>query len=311
MAMSLAQDGYGLGVWWDGSQAQGAGTFSGVDGSAFLEAAIDDASGSALEHYSTENEHEQGLDQHPDAIAYDALKADPYGDKLLDVVASGDARPSDIAELHRIATEHGLSEEGFNELVDGLQKAVGEALQSESGEAPYGLNEKGELLNPDDPDGPPLFARGFDPQQMGFMDEGLSMQEAPRANQSDLDKQKLKESEAERLAAQNPERAKALEKLAELKRRGLSIDEYARQGSMFEASPSDAEIKLLREVAKGEKKAPAAKSENLFAREFPVVQTDTPAFKPHNFPVKDNTVDFGPRGAQIIGDHLSGTGRAR
>jgi hypothetical protein len=99
MAMSLAQDGYGKDVWWEGSQVQGAGTFSGVNGNDFLQAAIDDASGST-KHYSTENEHAL---ENPDDRAYENLVADPYAQDLMAVIESGDARASDIAAFAKLA----------------------------------------------------------------------------------------------------------------------------------------------------------------------------------------------------------------
>jgi hypothetical protein len=243
MVGKLAESGYRL----PGVDFDSAGNWTVTNVGDALRAIEDDASGIQKLH-SVEHEHDL---ENPDDRAYASLVKDDYAQELMKVIESGDARPSDIAAFVKHAESFGFSEKGINDFVDSLQAATRRRVAEAAGEG-YSLDDEGTLL---DRDGQPLFARE-PPQQMGFMDEGLSMQEAPRANQSDLDKQKLKESEAERLAAANPERAKALEKLAELKRRGLSIDEYARQGSMFEASPSDAEIKLLREVEKGAPTAP-------------------------------------------------------
>lgn len=168
MAMTLAQDGYGVGLW------SGLEIGNGLDVGKFLESASEDAAGSA-KHYSSA--YDPSFEDHPDVAAFDALSADDYGRELLQVVQSGNARASDIAELARHAKEVGLSDEGLAAFLDAVDDTVTDELsrqpQSSEADSGYSLDQDGTLL---DPDGEPLFSRS---QQLAFTDDTLTAQEAP------------------------------------------------------------------------------------------------------------------------------------
>ena len=104
MALTLAGDGYGVGLWSE------LDIGNGIDVGAFLSAVSEDAAGSK-KHYSTAYDPE--IKGNPDDQAFSDLLADEYGAELLEAVQSGHARGADIAELARVARQHGLSDEGL------------------------------------------------------------------------------------------------------------------------------------------------------------------------------------------------------
>lgn len=101
----------------------------------------------------------------------------------------------------------------------------------------------------------PQLAREF---QLGLPAEGLTQQAAPP--QPDDQRERLRREQQERDEAVDPVRAAAQRKLEEIRRRGMTVDEYSRQGSMFEAAPSGVEIKLLREIERGQPKPESGQS---------------------------------------------------
>lgn len=275
LALALRVQGYGLGVWDEGK----GGT--GINADAFLQAVIDDAG--SPKHYSTQYDV---IEKNPDVEAWDSLAESDYGKELLERVQSGHARASDIAELTRQAKEHGLSDDALDEFLRSVDDQVKETvhLQPESEEG-YTLDEDGTLL---DPDGNPLFARDF---QLGLPSEGLTQQSAQPKTTSQRDA--LIRAEEEREEA-DPERAAALKTLAEIRRRGMTVDEYARQGALFGPQPSAAEIALLKELESPSKRKPETDQPSMFAQ-----GEGEPGI---SFGVEANRVALGKEGAEILSD---------
>ena len=245
MATRLAQDGYGKGVWWEGAP-------NNVNPQAFLQAVMDDTRGT--KQYSTERDV---IEDDPDVKAWDAL-VEGAGAELIGRVSSGRATAADIVTLTREAQANGLSDRALDAFVAGLQRTIQEKLPAgtQEGEG-YSLDEDGTLL---DPNGKPLFAR-----QLEFTNEGLIQQEARSAPSSTQQREQLRREQSERDEAADPKRAAARRLLEDIKRRGMSIDEYARQGVLFGSAPSAEEIALLKEVERGTTKETAEQTA-LFTR---------------------------------------------
>lgn len=110
----------------------------------------------------------------------------------------------------------------------------------------------------------PLFARAT---QLGLPSEGLTQQEAKPARSGDQ-RDRLRREDQERQEAANPERVAALKTLAEIQRRGMSVDEYARQGALFGPAPSAAEIKLLQELERGQDQPESGQSSMFSLRDL-------------------------------------------
>lgn len=269
MATKLAQDGYGKGVWWEGAP-------NNVDPQAFLQAVMDDTRGT--KQYSTERDV---IEDDPDVEAWDAL-VEGAGAELIERVSSGRATAADIVTLTREAQANGLSDRALDAFIGGLQDAVSEALpeSTETGEG-YTLDKDGTLL---DPDGTPLFAR-----QLPLTSDEL-IQEQARPKETDQ-RERLRREQSERDEAADPARAAARRVLEELKRRGMTVDEYARQGVLFGTAPSEEEIALLKEVERGQAK-PEDTQASMFAR--------GEAQKPSEFTVEGNRVSLNLQGAEIL-----------
>lgn len=85
-------------------------------------------------------------------------------------------------------------------------------------------------------------------EQLGFVQEGLT-QESARLPPKEVDQRaRLIQEEKQRQRERDPERAAALDTLAELRRKGMTVDEYARQGSLLGEAPSAEKIALLRNL---------------------------------------------------------------
>lgn len=129
MAMALAELGYGRGVWWEGSMAQGASEFSGVNKDQFIQAAIDDASGSTR-HYSAEFEQDLSAEEErywrkqmedADEAQFDAAREvidSPMGEQLLGEIADGQATNETYSQLGQFADEVGLEPAVTNQIID-------------------------------------------------------------------------------------------------------------------------------------------------------------------------------------------------
>lgn len=95
-------------------------------------------------------------------------------------------------------------------------------------------------------------------QQLGLVEEGLTQQVAPGPRQPDQ-RERLIREERERQDAAHPERAAAMRTLEEIRRRGMTVDEYARQGDLFGNVPSAEEVRLLRDLEARQPAPPVAK----------------------------------------------------
>lgn len=147
LATSLAQDGYGKGVWWEDNP-------NNVDPQKFLQAVMDDTRGQ--KHYSSERD---AIEDDPDVKAWDTLTETDTGKELIERVQSGHARAADIVQFVREASAHGLSDQAIDAFVAGLQRTIQEELSggTEAAEG-YSFDDEETLL---DPDGTPLFSRAF------------------------------------------------------------------------------------------------------------------------------------------------------
>lgn len=205
MAGALAQRGYFMpGV------EQTAQGFTVTNVGEFLNSIYDDAAGS--ETYRS-SEYDV-IESDPDVKAWDALTESEYGKELIQRVESGNARAADILEFVREADANGLSEQGTQAFIDGLQRTVQEELHNRPAEEEgYSLDEDGTLL---DLDGQPLFAREY---QLGFITDELTGEEyhppagatreqiesAHRSHLEDALKAKLGDNYAPLVGLQEPE----------------------------------------------------------------------------------------------------------
>lgn len=183
LATAMAEQGYGRGVWWDGEYV------TDVNGDEFLQAVGDDAA-SAHRHFSSMYDPDL---EHPDHRAFDDLTRDKAGSELLNLVQSGHARSTDIAELTRRAKDVGLSDEALGAFLDAVDEKIKEDLHPETageGESAaagepstrYSLNADDELVGED---GEVLFSLFEpEPQQLGFITDELTGDEvyAPPEN---------------------------------------------------------------------------------------------------------------------------------
>ncbi len=250
MAAALAERGY----FMPGVERTKEG-FTITNVGEFLNSIYDDAAGSTKYHSTAYDV----IESDPDVEAWDSLAESDYGKEVLERVQSGHARASEIAEFVRQAKEHGLSDDATDDFLNGLHRTVQEELSGRTEEAEgYSLDQDGTLL---DPDGNPLFSREF---QLGLPSEGLTQQSAEPKTTSQRDA--LIRDAQEREDAANPERAKALQTLAEIRRRGMTVDEYARQGALFGPKPSADEIALLKELETPSKAKSESAQESMFTK---------------------------------------------
>lgn len=128
LAMALAEMGYGRGVWWEGSMRQGDASFTGVNADEFVQAAIEDASGSRR-HYSSEYEQDFTAEEEAywrsqmetaEEKQLDAVKElldSPRAERLLGAIADGQATNETRQALTDIATRRGVDQDVTTELI--------------------------------------------------------------------------------------------------------------------------------------------------------------------------------------------------
>jgi hypothetical protein len=232
LAMEMAVEGY-RGDWVTVSKAEGTGGLSfDVDPNKFLEAVENDHRG-VFKSWSTEKDVDFDAEyrkEFPDEMAsYDnliSLMEHPEAGKTYDKVINGEANESDITAFREVAKEYGVSEQDVSHII-----AEGEQARSAPEPSRQGPSES-------------------PAQQLGFVSEGLEQETAPPPRQPDQ-RAKLIEEEQARQRAKNPEKAAALETLARLREKGMTVDDYARQGSLIGETPSPDKLKLLRELEGG------------------------------------------------------------
>lgn len=174
--------------------------------------------------------HEHGQQADIDAVNREAdarvtLLENEQSGMLYDKIVEGKANESDLQQFRQYAKDAGLSESGAEDLIASARPS--------SVEAPATVQTT---------------ARPS--EQLGFVEEGLRQQEAPRGRISDQRERLLAEQQS-RQEAENPERTSALHTLEEIRRRGMTVDDYARQGALFGESPSPETIQMLRDLEKG------------------------------------------------------------
>ncbi len=149
------------------------------------------------------------------------------GAELYDRIDQRKVSDAEREEFRTLARQHGLSDLEIEDIIAGDPEASGE-LEAESG--PRGQAP---------------------PQQLGFVPEGLEQQVAtPPKSTSQRDA--LSQSEENRQAALNPARSAAQQKLEEIRRRGMTVDDYARQPDLEGTLPSSEEVAQLRELESGQ-----------------------------------------------------------
>lgn len=93
-------------------------------------------------------------------------------------------------------------------------------------------------------------SRGARAEQLGFVQEGLEQQSAPPPKVPDQ-RERLIRAEQQRQRAANPEKAAAQDTLASIRERGMTVDDYARQGSLTGEVPSPEKIEMMRGLERG------------------------------------------------------------
>lgn len=277
MAQAAADAGYPVGE--GGSYTKGRSLMGENAGSdyahpdTFLEMLNADLGGDSV--YSSEREYdyeEMYRKAHPEdnTDALDSLLATENGATLYDKVSDGTATGREIQEFKQVAREHGVFPEHVSALIKQGKGAKAAGVQGASaGEGrPGGSARRGSDVefNPQDYERDPdiLFQSSHKPQQLGFVNEGLTQESArrdqPKPQFDDArteaakkalgaeDYAKLSElksspvariaSEVERRISQSnaenaPDILKALSTLAELKRTKQTVSDYLNQGSLF------------------------------------------------------------------------------
>jgi hypothetical protein len=276
MVTALAEDGYRLpGVEFG---TGGRAGFTITDVNAALEAIEMDARGIAPLHSTAKDfdvDFEQEYFDHlmqsetdkvsrESADALISLLENEEAGTLYERVSNGTATASEIDEFRTTARNYGVSDADTETLV----RAGAENSSEETGRL---------QSTPERPT-----------EQLGFVQEGLTQQQAP-PQPSDKRGQLIRE-EQDRQAELNPERTQALAKLEEIKRRGLTVDDYARQPDLTGNVPSPEEVAQLRALESGEQASDP---------DQPRLSLETPTVVPDRYalrkPIKGNT------GAEIVG----------
>jgi hypothetical protein len=271
MARMAAEAGYpvaeGGGYYQDeGFMERGAGVGEpSVD--TFLEALSRDLGGDRVYSHQREVDYEeQYRKEHPDdnTDALDSFLANESNGILFDKVHDGTATRRETEEFRRVAAEGGLFPEYVSTVISAGKRAKAEGVQAPVGdEAGTDFDFRDDPL--DDGDKPDfLYQSSRRPEQLGFVQEGLTQQDArreqskPQLDDAKTDAAKralgtegyarlseLKSSPVARVAsevekrvtpqnaASAPDLLKALSTLAELKRQKQSVTDYLRQDSLF------------------------------------------------------------------------------
>nr|AUN37464.1 hypothetical protein [uncultured bacterium] len=183
MAMALAEMGYGRDEWWEGSLRQGDSSFTGVNKDQFIQAAIDDASGSRKSYSSeyekdwTEGEEEYWRQQMDEAGKgqFDSSKdviESKLGSELLGEIADGQATHQTYSQLREFADEAGIEPAVTSELIHIAESESPESAAARdravSGATEQTAENQGRSLKTyvdeagtlHDENGEPLFSRG-------------------------------------------------------------------------------------------------------------------------------------------------------
>jgi hypothetical protein len=153
------------------------------------------------------------------------------GAELFDKIAEGKANESERQELSRIVAEAGADQRDLDTLITEaeLERTAPETI-------------------------PTPTSRPREAAQLGFVEEGLTQQTAPPPKLPDQ-RSRLIEEQKTRDRERDPERAAAIDQLASIRERGMTVDEFARQGSLLGEAVSPERLQLLRDLEKGETSA--------------------------------------------------------
>lgn len=244
MALRMAERGY-RGDWVEvRTEPSGKQSFN-VDPNKFLNAVEADQRGiqkTVREDVEFDYDTEYRKTYPEEMKSYDnliSLMENDSAGKIYDKVANGQANKSDIEAFRRTANEYGVSEQDVAAVI-----RAGERAQAES--------------RPD--------TSRRQAEQLGFVEEGLTQQAAPPPSTPDQ-RSRLIEEQRQRERAQDPERAAALDQLAAIRERGMTVDEYARQGSLLGESPAPERVRLLRELESATKPAKQVEEEPALIRQ--------------------------------------------
>jgi hypothetical protein len=155
------------------------------------------------------------------------------GAELFDLITEGKANEADHAEYIAVARDHGISETEARAIIDAAAEA-GEDFPTEM-----------ENISPS-------LVQARPAEQIGFTQEGLTQESAALPPKQTDQRERLRREEEERQRSLDPVRASALDTLAELRRKGMTVDDYERQGSLIGEAPSAEKLKLLRELESGQ-----------------------------------------------------------
>lgn len=241
MIHALAERGYILpGV----ERSEGQGGFTITDVNAALSAIEDDVRG-ITKHYSSQHEHDyeaeyvEWVEQQESDYRAEALLSlieGGRGGELFDRIVERKASDAERSEFNQLAEDAGADPAELDRLIrERIAEAEAEAAT---------LRET-----------PGRVAPARRAEQLGFVEEGLTQQSAPPPKAPDQ-RARLVEEEKQRQRARDPERAAAQDQLASIRERGMTVDEFARQGSLLGETVSPERLKLLREIEASETSAP-------------------------------------------------------
>lgn len=261
MAMSMAERGY-RGDWVETYINDVGAEGYNIDGNKFAQAVEADFAGTR-KSWSHERDYdfEAEYAKHVESPAvremeakWEAFQADGNSRELykrLEYDGTEALTPAELSTLREKAKKHDIADEiedaiESNYRLGDSAEPVGEVDTSfDFGERPA----KADVLPQRSPGSP---------TQLGFVEEGLTQQSAPPPKETNQ-RERLIREENERQRARDPERAAAIDQLADLKKRGMTVDDFANQGSLLGETPTPERLQLLRELESGNK--PAATTE--------------------------------------------------